>query len=216
MLAFPSVAKFGKVHQTGREEKRILRRICPDGRTGATSHDKRRLGEAVSTILKSVARRSEKCQDGRMRLRPRRREIPSALPDQSWQGRIVSWFGVVLLALNVLAGGSLPARPDITSPTPAALGLFGQQVEICTTRGMVVVGEGGQPTPGSEHRHPRSHFCVFCLPLLHAGSLVPAAFAPAIQPTTSRFEVLVVSRRSQARPGRIITASFPRAPPAAV
>jgi hypothetical protein len=120
--------------------------------------------------------------------------------------RVVGWLSIALLAVNVFASVALPPSPAMA----AIQGPLDADMEICSIHGMTPADQAGHPLSDSERGH--GDFCVFCLPLLHAGVSLPAlAFilAPTIHtdvPTPAFEEIRVV-------PVRLVSAASPRAPP---
>ncbi len=116
---------------------------------------------------------------------------------------VVAWLGIALLALNLLAGAALPV-----SPPPADGGL-----QICTSHGLITLGPDGRPVSGPHHQS--DGFCVFCLPLMHAG-VAPSVIVYEFQPRPVLF--LAAVRPPVSKPParlRLAGAAHPRAPPAA-
>jgi len=77
--------------------------------------------------------------------------------------RVASWLGLLLLAFNLVAGGAQPSAKAAFPPS--------DHITICTVAGMVALDQDGQT------QQPPSHesVCGFCLPLMHAGAMVPMA-----------------------------------------
>lgn len=106
--------------------------------------------------------------------RPRK---PYCIASDPSQGRlrrqIVTWLGLVLLAFNILAGNTLPARADgDASPTPFDQIFQEGHTVICTASGLLVLDRDGRPADGG---NPAQHgnLCVFCLPLMQGAASVP-------------------------------------------
>jgi len=120
---------------------------------------------------------------------------------------MVRGLTLVILLLNVLAGAVLPPGAMMV-PT-------GEQMEICTAAGMVVIDENGIPAmPGNRAGHAGG-LCVFCSPLLHAGGDAPPVVV-AVERLAWPDPIAFPAEPDHAPPlRRRPGASGPRAPPIA-
>ena len=132
-------------------------------------------------------------------------------PSRDGRRRLGGWLGLLLLAFNVVLGPLAVGDGSLARPIPLAAELAGDMV-ICTSQGMVVLDRDGHPrAPGGQTGH--DGFCVFCLPLAHAGS--GAVPAPAIAPLPLRLVAEVVRPEPVFAPqsGRHRDPNPARAPP---
>lgn len=120
---------------------------------------------------------------------------------------VVSWAAILLLAVNVLASGALPAQP-ISLSSDNAVGLLAQAMEICSDHG-VDQQSSGQP---SNHDGHGLH-CVFCLPLLHGGLALPDGVAAVEKPAEAKGRAVFVGEQQHFVPARFLSSISPRAPP---
>ena len=122
---------------------------------------------------------------------------------------MVSWAAILLLAVNVLASGALPAQP-ISLSSDGAAGLLAQAMEICSEH-----GAGQQPLdlPGNDDGH--GLHCVFCLPLLHGGLALPDSVAAIEKPAQVKAGFAFAAEQQQVVPARFRSFAAPRAPPLA-
>ena len=79
----------------------------------------------------------------------------------SYRRRIVSWAGLLLLAVNVAGGSVLPILP------PHSDTHFVADDTICTQVGMVAHNNSIPLSGHAPHQAPG--LCAFCLPLMHGG-----------------------------------------------
>lgn len=78
------------------------------------------------------------------------------------------WLGLFLLVFNAVIGPLAVGDGSAGRPVPFAAEFAGDTV-ICTAQGMLVLDRDGHArTPTGQAGH--DGFCVFCLPLTHAGS----------------------------------------------
>ena len=122
---------------------------------------------------------------------------------------VVSWFAILLLAVNVLAGGALPAHPISPSANDSA-GLLAAAMEICYEHDPAQQPSG---LPG-EHDDHGLH-CVFCLPLLHGGLALPDTVATIEKPVETKGSFAFAIEQQQIFPARFRSFAAPRAPPLA-
>ena len=122
---------------------------------------------------------------------------------------IVSWAAILLLAVNVLASGILPAQPISLSQNDVA-GLQAFDPEICSEHSPVQQPSG---LPG-EHDNHGLH-CVFCLPLMHGGMVVPTVPATVEKPVETKGSFAFAIERQQIVPARYRSIAAPRASPLA-
>ncbi len=127
---------------------------------------------------------------------------------------VSSWLGVVLLAANIVGAGLLPVRAAEAGPAPFAQDIVADHIVVCTAAGMVVMDRDGHVIPNTDSGG-HADFCVFCLPLMHAGVQAAPAVAvvatvlPAVVPAAAA----VPTASSRPKPARPVGASPPRAPP---
>ncbi|MTJ81239.1 MAG: hypothetical protein F8N37_09500 [Telmatospirillum sp.] len=127
--------------------------------------------------------------------------------------RWASWLGLGLLYLNLLAAAATPPSPHGSVPLFARDLFQSDRIIVCTASGMVVVDSAGRPVDDGRHRTSHDEFCVFCLPLLHSGTDVPAlavVLAPPLLPAGSM--VFADHHRIPARPSAFSLQPV-RAPP---
>jgi len=122
---------------------------------------------------------------------------------------IVSWAAILLLAVNVLASGILPAQPISLSQNDVA-GLQAFDPEICSEHSPVQQPSG---LPG-EHDNHGLH-CVFCLPLMHGGLALPDVVATVEKPVETQDRFVLATEQQQFIPARFRSFAAPRAPPLA-
>jgi hypothetical protein len=122
---------------------------------------------------------------------------------------MVSWFAILLLAVNILASGTLPAHP-ISSFSNVSTELLASAMEICAKHGPV---QQSSDLPG-EHDDHGLH-CVFCLPLMHGGLALPDTVATIEKPVETKGSFAFASERQQIIPVRFRSIAAPRAPPLA-
>ena len=111
----------------------------------------------------------------------------------------MAWFALAMLVFNLAAGSA--------QSMPAAAG--SAQV-ICTSHGMITLGEDGKPVSSESGW---GHLCVFCLPLLHGAAATASPVAipvPAVYPVESR---LPAGEEPAPAPFRPLGEACPRAPP---
>jgi hypothetical protein len=130
----------------------------------------------------------------------------------------MSWLGLFLLLFNVAGGGAIPPPSAHAGATP----LFAQELlsvdrtVICTAAGMVVLGRDGKPVDENRPHAPHDGFCVFCLPLMHAGAVAPVADSGAVLPPASSAPLVFADGyRRSVRPS-VHNPNPARAPPASV
>lgn len=145
----------------------------------------------------------------------RRRKVYDLATDTSL-GRVrrhVSvWLGIVALAFNIFAGAVLPAQPAQAETNSAAGDAAGQPLMVCTPDGMVEIGQDGKPVP-SQQTSGHDQLCIFCLPLLHGGTNVPA-IEPLLEPALAVLgSVEILPTENPIAPPRLEGISLPRAPP---
>jgi len=117
---------------------------------------------------------------------------------KGWGG----WFALLLLAFNLLAGSAQ------SMPQTAGAAAF-----ICTSHGMISVGDDGKPVAP---KNGWGHLCVFCLPMLQGSAATPGPVVvpqPAVYQDNPLFVVSVDPAPSS--PDRL-TWVHPRAPPVPV
>ncbi|MGE5477944.1 MAG: DUF2946 family protein [Bacteroidales bacterium] len=88
-----------------------------------------------------------------------------------------AWLGILLVAFNLLAGS---VGPTTAAPT-AADGL----IVVCTVGGMRMVDPAAAPGDTQLPASAADGLCVFCLPLVHAGSAAVADEFRAMPPTVT-------------------------------
>lgn len=123
-----------------------------------------------------------------------------------------AWVSLILLLLDVAAGGVLPARSAEAGSLPVAQELDGDHIVLCTAAGMVELGPDGTPISG----HPQDHrsICVFCLPLMAGGvSVPPSGFTLAALPSGRFLSRPVFTLAAPVVPLQLAGTSSPRAPP---
>jgi hypothetical protein len=121
----------------------------------------------------------------------------------------VSWAAILLLVVNVLASGALPAQPISLSQNDAT-GFLAFDPEICSEHSPVQQPFG---LPG-EHDNHGLH-CVFCLPLMHGGMALPTVVATVEKPIVSKGSVAFATEQQQIVPARYRSIAAPRASPLA-
>lgn len=120
---------------------------------------------------------------------------------------LVSWAAILLLAVNVLASGALPAQPISLSQNDVVALL---DSEICSDHG------SGQPSSDLPDTHDgHGLHCVFCLPLLHGGLALPDAVAAIERPVQTKAGFAVAVDQQLVIPARFRSFAAPRAPPLA-
>jgi hypothetical protein len=120
----------------------------------------------------------------------------------------VSWFAVVLLAVNVLASGILPVGRTTADPLAA----LAQAMEYCSSH------DDGQGGGSQSHGFPddsghHAVHCVFCLPLLHGGIALPQSASLLEKPIESARLFAFAAERLHFVPARFPSSAPPRAPP---
>jgi hypothetical protein len=127
---------------------------------------------------------------------------------------VASWLGLVILVLNIAAGGAMPAGAADSGQPLFAQGLLGDRIVVCTAAGMVVMDRDGNVIDtGKEAGH--TNLCVFCLPLVQGNVHSPAIAAVIVQdaaPARPAGE-FVIARHAAIKPSGLNGASSPRAPP---
>jgi hypothetical protein len=89
-----------------------------------------------------------------------------------------AWLGILLVAFNLLAGS---VGQTAGAPT-AADGL----IAVCTVGGMRMVDPAAAPGDALPPASAPDGLCVFCLPLVHAGSAaLTEEFRPVPPPVTA-------------------------------
>ena len=122
---------------------------------------------------------------------------------------VVSWFAILLLAVNILASGTLPSRP-ISSFSNGSTELLASAMEICTEHGPV---QQSSDLPGGHDDH--GLHCVFCLPLMHGGLALPDTVATIEKLVETNGNFAFASEQQQIIPARFRSIAAPRAPPLA-
>lgn len=137
-------------------------------------------------------------------MRQTRRRLPGTDGTSTgWMRRsLVSWLGLALLLFNLTAGTALPVAAEGALPS-----LADGRMVVCTAAGMAVFNEDG--SPAADH----DGFCVFCLPLLHAGGAAPVASVALPVPVDAAVAVLPPAPTRLAPPQRLAGGASPRAPP---
>ena len=127
---------------------------------------------------------------------------------------IVSWAAILLLAVNVLASGALPAQPislsRILLSRNDAAGLLAFDPEICSGHSPV---QQPPSLPGGLGHHEMH--CVFCLPLMHGGMVVPAETSTVDKPDETQDRFALATEQQRIIPARFRSFALPRAPPLA-
>lgn len=134
-----------------------------------------------------------------------------AHPSQpGWMRRrsVGAWLGLLLLILDILAGGALPPDPG----TAFAQELGGDHIQICTAAGMVELGPDGAPISDGVPGH--EHICIFCLPIWSGGldtvplfSVLPTRLAETLT------SPITPANAPAAIPAALAGCASPRAPP---
>lgn len=99
--------------------------------------------------------------------------------------RCIAWLGLFLVLFNLSAGEALPLMPFYGGDT-------GGWDDICTSGGIVsnALNDSRHGTGGAT-RNTHAALCAFCLPLLHGGTLSPAAEGIPSTPTAiAHIEIL--------------------------
>ena len=106
----------------------------------------------------------------------------------------------MLLTFNLLAGSAQSMQAG-----------SGTAAVICTSHGMITLGEDGKPVAPKEGW---GHLCAFCLPMLHGGVTMPGPVALP-QPTAYQdIPLFTVTADLAPLPTGRVTEAYPRAPPA--
>lgn len=122
------------------------------------------------------------------------------------------WLGIVALAFNIFAATMLPVRTAWADATSAAENAIGQRFVVCTATGMVEFDQDGKPV-SPQQTSDHEQLCIFCLPLLHGGTDLPA-IQPFVQPSLVILgSVEILPTESPTAPPRFPGISLPRAPP---
>lgn len=135
----------------------------------------------------------------------RRTACTSVLRSLEARRLVSAGLALVLLALQVV-GVSLASPPIAFDP---------DRIEICTESGPMVLGQDGRPEKSSRSGH--NGHCLFCLPLLHAGT-PPAALGITARlrpPVIPDFKVLAAPP-TVAGVAPLAGAASPQAPPVSV
>lgn len=127
---------------------------------------------------------------------------------------VVSWLGLILLALNILGAGALPAQAEGGTPL-FAQELLGDRIMICTAAGMVAMDRDGNIIDTQGPSSGYTGFCVYCLPLMHGDAATPVP-AVAVQPPAVPVQepVPVPTATQTVASASLRGAATPQAPPA--
>jgi len=107
----------------------------------------------------------------------------------------------MLLTFTLLGGSAQSGMP------PAG----GAAAVICTSHGMITLGEDGKPLAP---KGGWGHLCAFCLPMLHGGATMPGPVALPRPTTYQDSPLFAVSADPAPLPPGRMTEAHPRAPPA--
>lgn len=127
-----------------------------------------------------------------------------------------AWLGLVLLTFNIF--GAVPlagASPNASAAVPFTPAFGDGHLVVCTAAGMVVIADGGVPSPDGENGG-HGGFCFLCLPLFHATGWTPAATVAIVPPgRTAALRPVAPPYRLPLPPSLLTGAAGPRAPPRA-
>lgn len=141
-------------------------------------------------------------------IRPQRVRTHSSQPGWVRRRSVGAWLGLILLTLDILAGGVLPPDPG----RAFAQGLGDNHIQICTATGIVELGPDGVPVSDQAPGHRR--ICLFCLPVL-SGALDTA---PPVSALPLRSAIALPTQpppvgAPAATPTALAGCASPRAPP---
>ena len=96
--------------------------------------------------------------------------------------RFASWLGLVVLALNILAGGFLLPHRAEAGAGSFVTDVSARELVICTTAGMVVLDRDGKPVGERQPNPAHGGVCQFCLPLMHGATALAVEQDAGFQP----------------------------------
>lgn len=114
----------------------------------------------------------------------------------------MSWLGLALVLVNLLGADFLASRVGV-SPLES-------DMVICTAAGMVVLDQDGAPPLNTQTNR---RFCLFCLPLLHAGTGMTAQTVSLPPPSPMGLFVPLLASKQAASSPSLYSSHSPRAPP---
>lgn len=127
---------------------------------------------------------------------------------------VVSWLGLILLALNILGAGILPAQAEGSTPL-FAQELLGDRIMICTAAGMVAMDRDGNIIDTQGPSSGYTGFCAYCLPLMHGDAAAPASIVTIQPPAIAAQEPVLIPAATQTVVSTSLRgAATPQAPPA--